>query len=478
MEIDNIKLEKLRSDLIQKIEEEWDVKWLSHGSHFKGIDELPSLNAFLEDLLEDIELTIKNKIGLKATAEILISKDSLRRFLQSSKLGAIKYKTRHTIAYYLGSDGWYDFEQKIEPLLAHISIQQDSPNISSKPYFKGKKNLLIIGAVFLIVLTVLGIFFLIQSVLVQDKVLVYQISNKEDTLMFPTAVKIAYNIQTSDIDNYSLKQHIQPIDWYLKKDTTSYKLEMQKGEKVIYCDKPGLHHIDLMYKNTKIKTLKVPIRTKDWFGVTYAKDKNNPKDFIYSTPKDWLKLQEEFVKKSAKSNRRLSVPASLWGNKSYNGQYRTDLFYSGDISIDGDDTCIEAEIWCADEKESFDCKYFQIGFVESGGAYLFVYSPISTCSTHGALGTYRDTCEECYPNQITDLLSVDPKKSKHYIKFYFKDNMAFVELDGTFRYKRAYNFDIGKVEVLNFSLNGESVLKHLKLSHTSSNTIVYEEYFD
>lgn len=484
MDIENIRLEKLRNELIQKIEEEWKVKWLSHGIYFKGFEELPSLNAFLEDLLEDIEQTIKDKIGLKATAEILISKDSLRRFVQNPKLGAIKYKTRHTIAYYLGYDGWYDFEQKIEPLVsdivAQLPIEQNTPSPSKTVYTLFKKNgARLSGAIILVLIISLVVFFMGKVTSKKDNVLTYEVANKEDIAVFPTAIKISYNIETDNIDDYYIKQHIEPIDWYLKKDTTSYKLEMKNGEKIIYCDKPGLHHIDLMYKNTKVKTLKVPIRTKNWFGITYAKDKNNPKNFIYSSPKDWLQLQEDLVKKvKVLDKRKLSVPTSLWSDKSYNGQYRTDFFYSGDISIDGDSVCIEAEIWSADETESFDCKYFQLGFIDSGGTYLFMYSPISTCSTQGALGTYKDTCDECYPNQITDLLNVDPKKSKHYVKFYFKDKMAFVELDGTFRYKRVYNFDIGKVDVLNFSLNGESALKFLKLSNTVTNQIVYEEYFD
>ena len=106
---DLIILEKLRSQLFFKIENEWQDKWEKYGTTFRGFDNLTSLNAFLEDLLDDIEETIKTKLGLKATAAILISKDSLRRFIQKSQIGIIKLKTRHTIAYYLGYDGWEDF---------------------------------------------------------------------------------------------------------------------------------------------------------------------------------------------------------------------------------------------------------------------------------------------------------------------------------------------------------------------------------
>lgn len=487
MEIESIKLEKLRTDLIRKIESEWLQKWQAHGVSFNGFDGLSSLNAFLEDILEDIEQTIKEKIGLKATAEILISKDSLRRFIQNPKLGAIKYKTRHTIAYYLGYEGWHDYEAKITPLLSDYISIENSPKNKFVKYFSKitaffekennrKQSIIIIGVIFL--LSIMTLIIKQSSFVIKDEVLEFKVVAQSETAYFPTAVKLSYNIKTKNIDNYYLRQHIEPVDWYLKKDTQVYKMPTNQGEKIVYCDKPGLHHIDLIKENKVIKTLVVPIRAKDWFGIIYGKDKNNPNEFIYSTPKDWDKIQDQYQMAANNGKKTLSVPPISWSNMTYNGQYRTDLFYSGDISIDVDELCMEVEVKSVGEEESFDCKYFQLGFIDTDGIFYYIYSPITTCSTQGYFAIYAEDCTDCFPYQVADALTVDTKKNTHTVKFYFKQNVAYAELDGVPRYQMSYKENRGRAEVFNISVNGASAIKHFKVSNTTTNATVYEEYFN
>lgn len=501
--IDSVRLEKLHSLLIQKIEEEWLQKWQSHGKDFQGIDKLPSLNAFLEALLEDIEKTIKSKIGLKATAEILISKDSLRRFIQQLQTSA-KFKTRQTIALYIGYEGWDNFLEKNDALFAQAMpslgqinsaepvefvepIEQIEPidtaqenkehlaKTDSPPSQKKRKKRIIWFVLlgFLAISAIIIGFFKPRN----TKTVLFKLIEQKK-YSFPTVAYVKYNQSEFDLSNAYIKQHNQPLDWYLKNDTRIYKLDTitrelyAENSRILYFDKPGLHHIELVSGGKTIQEIAIPVRANDWFGIAYAQEKTGNKDFVYSDIEDWKRYS------ASQGKKQLSLPRDFLKDNSLDSRYRSDFYFSGDVDIDTDEMSMEMDFTSVAESESLDCKYLQMGFIDANAEFTFIYCPISTCSSEGQVRIGKSHDSIPFPNNMKDILNFNTEKQQHSAKLYFKNKKVYVELDGSLRYDKTYNIDMGKLEVFYISLNGASRINRFKVSNTRTFKTVYEESFD
>ncbi len=107
--------EELRKQLLQKIAREWAEKWQpkGHGEVFKGIDQLPSINKFTNELFEDINSVAKGKAP---------SQSSIERFFQGSNLAN---SNANAIALYLGYASWKEFKEKNKESI------KDSPTLNS-----------------------------------------------------------------------------------------------------------------------------------------------------------------------------------------------------------------------------------------------------------------------------------------------------------------------------------------------------------
>ncbi len=107
--------EELRRQLLQKIAREWAEKWQpqGHGEVFKGIDQLPSVNKFTNELFEDINSVAKGKAP---------SQSSIERFFQGSNL---VNSNANAIALYLGYASWKEFKEKNKESI------KDSPTLNS-----------------------------------------------------------------------------------------------------------------------------------------------------------------------------------------------------------------------------------------------------------------------------------------------------------------------------------------------------------
>jgi hypothetical protein len=103
----------LRRALFKKITEEWIEKWsVAHGSRMPEITLIYRKNAFLEDLLLDMEEILRQRLGYEKASNLLISKDSLRRVLNELYKATLHEKTRNALAVYLGNESVDDFLKK------------------------------------------------------------------------------------------------------------------------------------------------------------------------------------------------------------------------------------------------------------------------------------------------------------------------------------------------------------------------------
>ena len=101
---DRVYLYELREQFLQKIVDDWEVKWQDDFDEFVSFDALKSKNAFLEALLTEIEENIHQQLNGEAK-KYLFSKDFLRRFIfeYGGKEVRIQTHSRTGIAFYLGS---------------------------------------------------------------------------------------------------------------------------------------------------------------------------------------------------------------------------------------------------------------------------------------------------------------------------------------------------------------------------------------
>lgn len=110
---DRVYLYELREQFLQKIVDDWEVKWQDDFEEFTSFDTLKSKNAFLESLLADIEENLHQQLNGESK-KYLFSKDFLRRFIFEYGAREVRIQThsRTGIALYLGYKNWEDFLEK------------------------------------------------------------------------------------------------------------------------------------------------------------------------------------------------------------------------------------------------------------------------------------------------------------------------------------------------------------------------------
>lgn len=114
---DRIYLDELRGQLLTQIAGEWCGKWAAtHGTDFVCITQLPSQNAFFDDLVEDMDKVLDQKMGVKSV-EYFITKHTIRRFLDTRYEGGFNEKTKTAVAIYCGYADWADFVALYQPEL-------------------------------------------------------------------------------------------------------------------------------------------------------------------------------------------------------------------------------------------------------------------------------------------------------------------------------------------------------------------------
>lgn len=110
---DNSQSDKELTCLLQefrtKLKAEWATKWTSHGSAFTGVEELPSKNAFYNDLADALNDAYKNRYGIHAAAHREIKVHTVRRIMEEGPTRNYDERTRDLVAVYLGYDSWLSY---------------------------------------------------------------------------------------------------------------------------------------------------------------------------------------------------------------------------------------------------------------------------------------------------------------------------------------------------------------------------------
>ncbi len=108
----------LREAVIRKVEQNWPDEFWMHGSYSPGLTNLPSRNAFLEDLVANIEQALAQHAGVSHTTLQPPSKDSLRRLIYEYCPATdirLQERTRTALCQYVGYTDWDSFLQRPIP---------------------------------------------------------------------------------------------------------------------------------------------------------------------------------------------------------------------------------------------------------------------------------------------------------------------------------------------------------------------------
>ena len=146
-----------------KLADEWSKKWTTHGPAFGGVEELPSKNAFYNDLADALNDAYKNRYGIQAAAHREIKVHTVRRIMEGGAVRNYDERTRDLLAVYLGYGSWGAYRMGIN------DAASPTPNSSSPALRRG----LLAVVVAVTVLALGGLYWYgNQHVLLQEERLV------------------------------------------------------------------------------------------------------------------------------------------------------------------------------------------------------------------------------------------------------------------------------------------------------------------
>ncbi len=304
---DRVYLYELREQFLQKIVDDWEVKWQDDFDEFVSFDALKSKNAFLEALLTEIEENIHQQLNGEAK-KYLFSKDFLRRFIfeYGGKEVRIQTHSRTGIALYLGYKNWDDFlvqnkdldSQTVninfvnvnESLLPMLGKTQLFP-LPNEPYAifqevrpQPKRNFLkIIYGILAITLISAGLYWLfnwwINRPFSAEELRDVQFKVIRTVGQYPQSVRIIYDLgkirRAKNVEVELGVGRIVSINNVIGYITKSNKLSDTIAQTYFY---PGIYRLKLIINNRVIRELShvvhsYPGRWASWaHGVAYEKN--------------------------------------------------------------------------------------------------------------------------------------------------------------------------------------------------------------
>jgi hypothetical protein len=327
---DKVYLYELREQFLQKIVDEWEVKWQNDFDEFVSFETLKSKNAFLESLLADIEEDLHQRLNGEAK-KYLFSKDFLRRFIfeYGAKEVRIQTHSRTGIALYLSYENWEDFLAKNKDLdNQHVNINYVNVSESLLPALrkaqfltlnnesyatfqevkrKPKKNLLrFVYGILALALAFGGTYWLINWWINRpfsaDELKDVQFKIIKTVGQYPQSVRIMYDLgKIRRVKNVEVELgvgRIVSVNSIISYITESTKLSDTISQTYFY---PGIYHLTLIVNNRRIKDFSHVVHSypNQWTawgtGVAYEKNwvtnistiKNYIKDGVFHfDPKD------------------------------------------------------------------------------------------------------------------------------------------------------------------------------------------------
>ncbi len=316
-----IYIHEIREQFLQKIIDEWEVKWQTDFEEFQSFETLKSKNAFLESLLADIEDNLYQKLNGESK-KYLFSKDFLRRFIfeYGEKDVRIQTHSRNAIAIYLDYKNWDDFvaqNQELESQNVQINyvnvsesflpalrrnqviylpnksesfsnFQELNPKLNVKKYIYS-----ILGLILLLIFTYFGLKYWQNRPYSENDLRGVKFAVIKTVGSYPQSVRIMYDVsklgRVKDIKVEMGVGKIISLDNFEAFSSTSAQLKDTLSQTYFY---PGIYQLSLLVNKKLVKMIHHVVYSKSqkwesWgYGVAYQKDWTTPISTVKNYAKD------------------------------------------------------------------------------------------------------------------------------------------------------------------------------------------------
>lgn len=355
----------LRYELLAKLTDDWQGKWAQkHGDEiFKSLADLPSQEAFLQDLMVEMRLTQAKIYGDREAFNRTISPDTFVRFFDENYTKTFSKKTLDIIAEYVDYKSFNDFikKQTSEPpaqvvnvfTLVHKPKPEDDPTdnfVIFKPDYQKIYRLL--GAIGAFIVAGLSMYIYLNQYLPNrhlDKIEIDDIQFKilrQNNTYNPAKVTFGYDYSLARLDSLTLNFNNNNGD----KELNSAKITDKKGEYTFDFYKPGLHKVDLMHKNQILKSEMVYIKSHGWAC------------WYWYFPDNWFNPNLPY--KNFYNNGQLCLLPQNIVDLVHRNNYASIIVNVKDFKIDGDSVTVEYDIKNSPEEFGISCydHYLELQF--------------------------------------------------------------------------------------------------------------------
>lgn len=455
---------RLKNELLLKISKEWQEKWSdNHGETFDFAN-LKSQNAFLDDLLSDMEISLKSKVGLEKTSQILISRDSLRRIFNQKVPNSWQEKTRNTLAYYLNYEGWEDFEKKC------INLEETliSPDYPKANNFHKKRHIVVILTILMLVGFIGGIYLIYKEQKSNQIGFSLKTLSQKD---YGATLRISYDlskIRYKRAEVLILNEQFQPLN-----RKNELELSLAKGEFSLYFFTPGLKNIVLKVDGKILKNYIYLVPTNDkWYGSARIKSKSVPQpfengdsslwygksDFVNSenyyvtSPSTWIDFQKKNVEQV------IHFPEAEL--KKENTFARVAYLNANNFSIDVDSLEIGFKAKRKTESIGEDCLSFMMQLYDAEISLFEVYSA-STCVVESNISLNRYSFPKQFHGETflnKSLNAILEDGNWHTFVFKMKNKQIEIYIDGTITSRQTYRMDYKDLREIWFVFEGNGMV--------------------
>lgn len=217
-----------------KLEAEWPTKWSSHGPAFAGVEELPSKNAFYNDLADALNDTYKNRYGIHAAAHREIKVHTVRRIMEEGAVRNYDERTRDLLAVYLGYASWFEYR---------VGTESATPlQVRSSPLLR--RGLL--AGIVAVILLALGSLYWYgnQRTLLPSE----RLTLLGDSLVHaPGQVKVHYDLRGLDFDRAYVAHGNRQVVPQRQEGVLTFTADMPQGSPVqLYVDDKLMAEVTLL----------------------------------------------------------------------------------------------------------------------------------------------------------------------------------------------------------------------------------------
>lgn len=421
---------KLREAVHFKIRENWDKeKQVTFSKKYEGLDSIDNKDRFYNEIKDEVDEALSKRFGLESASRKSVSKDSIRRFLDTNYDRSFSDKNKDAFSVYLGYQDFKDFCLKNTD---GNQIDRASWRINSKWY-------LILAA-----LLVFGLFlfYLTNEGQSNEGKVGFVIKSGSD-LFLDEAIDIDYDLKSIDYDRayFDINGQVE----FIPKREGNLRFNFRS---------PGRKSIRLMVDEKALMTQIYFVKTRDWHG---SVNLNKP---IYDIP---------FIEKGV-----MRLPGVL-APKDIKETYGNFQFFKN-LGVSGDALVFETRVKNSSEMGSAWAYDVSINLFGKEGKQL-AFNLLSPDATIYANMLIADTHFRTFEERVKlNKMGIDLSYWRN-VKVVMKEQIARIIVDNEVVFESPYQGQIGDLCGIQYFIKGRGAIDNVKISDLKGH-VVFEDDFE